>query len=217
MKGVKIMEKHNGPNQVYSKMCNLLEFMSNHPESVTDKDKNMLEKLYSLLCKTMGISEHSQWRIEWKVDKWADTARKLAGLDPDEVAIETQNIILDSGATELLKLISGTGGTPYNATNAYIYVGTDDTPENAAQVGILATGNNRSYAALDAGYPVVNGRQVIYRASFGDTSANFPWREASIVNGTGVNAVAMNRKVSSLGTKSSGTWTLQITISLTST
>lgn len=203
-------------NTVYKKMRDLLDKMSEHPELVTDDDRSALEKLYSLLCKTLGISEHSQWCVEWRVEKWADTARKLAGYAPDDVAFEAQNIILDSGANEMLKIISGTGGTPYNAENSFIYVGTDDTPENAAQSGILATGNNRAYAALDTGYPVVNGRQVIYRASFGDTSANFPWREASIINGTGPNAIAMNRKVTSLGTKVSGTWTLQITISLTS-
>lgn len=201
---------------LYEKMDELLDKMREHPECVTEQDRDMLGKLYSKICKSLGISEHTQWRITWQVEKWADTARKLAGFEPDEVAIETQNIILDSGANEILKLISGTGGTVYSNANSYIYVGTDNTAENAAQVGVLATGSNRAHAAMDSAYPVVNGRQVIYRASFGDNSANFQWNEASIVNGTGPNAVAMNRKVVSLGTKTTGTWTLQITISLTS-
>lgn len=203
-------------NCIYEKMCKLLDEMKNNPEAVSEDDKNKLDKLYSRLCKTMGISEHSQWRVEWKLDKWADTARKIAGFAPDETLCEAQNIILDSGANEMLKLIAGIGGTAFNAANANIYVGTDDTPENASQVGVLATGSNRAFAAMDTGYPVVNNRQVIYRASFGDTSANFAWKEAAIVNGTGANAIAMNRKVANLGTKASGTWTLQITISLTS-
>ncbi len=202
--------------KIYEKMCEVLDAMKNNPDSVTDDDMDLLNNLYSRLCKTMGISEHSQWRVEWRLEKWAETSRKLAGFEPDEVLCDSQNIILDTGANEMLKLITGTGGTAFSAANAYIYVGTSSTAENASQGGILATGNNRAYAGMDVGYPVVNGRQMIYRASFGDSSANFAWNEASIVNGTGANAVAMNRKVSNMGTKSTGTWTLQITVSLTS-
>lgn len=211
------MSENKFTSAIMERMNKLLDDFKNNPDKMTTEDKNWLEKLYSQLCKTMGISEHSQWRVEWRVEKWFDTARKLAGLEPDEVAVETQNIILDVGANEMLKLITGTGGTAYSNANTYLYVGTDSSPENASQNGVLATGNNRAYATVDAGYPTVSGRQMIYRASFGDDEANFAWNEASIVNGTGVNAIAMNRKVASLGTKTTGSWTLQITISLTST
>lgn len=204
-------------SSIMERMNKLLDDFKNNPDKMTENDRNALEKLYSQLCKTMGISEHSQWRVEWKVEKWLDTARKLAGFAPDEVAVETQNIILDVGANEMLKLITGTGGTAYSNANTYLYVGTDSSPENASQNGVLATGTNRAYATVDAGYPVVTGRQMVYRASFGDDEANFAWNEASIVNGIGTNAVSMNRKVASLGTKTTGSWTLQITISLTST
>lgn len=204
-------------NAIMERMNSLLDEFKNNPDKMTEEDKNWLEKLYSQLCKVTGISEHSQWRVEWRVEKWFDTARKLAGFEPDEIAVETQNIILDVGANEMLKLITGTGGTAYSNANTYLFVGTDSSPENASQNGVIATGNNRAYATVDAGYPVVTGRQMVYRASFGDTEANFAWNEASIVNGIGTNAVSMNRKVASLGTKTTGSWTLQITISLTST
>lgn len=201
---------------LFEKMDNELNSMLANPDNVTEEQREKLSKLYAKICKNLGISEHSQWRCEWRVEKWLDTAKKLAGLEPDEVLVEAQNIILDVGANELLKLITGTGGTAYNNANSYIYVGTDTTAENAAQSGVLATGSNKAYAAMDTGYPIVNNRQAIYRASFGDSSANFAWNEASIVNGTGANAIAMNRKVVSLGTKTTGTWTLQITLSLVS-
>lgn len=210
-------EKKNLSTAIYEKMCEVLDVMKEHPEYVTDEDIEKLNKLYSKLCKTMGISEHSQWRVDWQLEKWFDTASKLAGNAPDEVLHDSQNIILDTGANEMLKLITATpGATAFSSANAYIYVGTNTTAENASQAGVLATGTNRAFAVMDAGYPVVNERQMIFRASFGDTSANFPWNEASIVNGTGANAIAMNRKVSTMGTKASGTWTLQITVSLTS-
>lgn len=201
---------------LYGKINEVLDKMKVNPDSITDEDKSMLEKLYSNLCKAMGISEHSQWKITWRVDKWHDTARKLAGFEPDEVVIESQNIILDSGANEMLKLIAGIGGTAYSSANSYIYVGTDSTAENAAQNGILATGANRAYAKVDTGFPTVEGRTLTYQASFGEDIANFEWNEVSIVNGTGPNAVAMNRKVKSIGTKVTGTWMLKIDITLTS-
>lgn len=203
-------------NVLYEKMMSILDKMKNNPESVSNEDRGLLEKLYSALCKGLGISEHSQWRVEWRVEKWMDTAKKIAGFEPDEVICDTQNIILDSGANEMLKLITGTGGTPFSNANTYMFVGTDTTTENAAQSGIIATGSNRAYAAMESGYPVVSGRQMTFRASFGDDMANFAWNEASIVNGTGANSISMNRKVTPLGTKVTGTWTLQIIVSLTS-
>ena len=69
---------------------------------------------------------------------------------------------------------------------------------------------------MDVGYPVVSNRTLIFRASFNNDTANFEWNEAAITNGTGVGNVAINRKVSSMGTKNGGTWTLQISISLVS-
>lgn len=211
------MQNKEIATQVYNKMMDYLERMQNHPEMVTEEDTEMLNKLYSQLCKTSGISEHCQWRVEWQLDKWFCTANKEAGMPPDETLYDTQNIVLDTGATEMLKLITGTGGTAFNAANACIFVGNNSTAENASQTNVMATGSNRASASMDSGYPIVNGRQMIFRASFGETAANFAWKEAAIVNGTGANAVAMNRKVSEMGTKSSGTWTLQITVALTST
>lgn len=203
---------------MYNKLVSVLDNMKNNPDSVSDKDRSMLEKLYSNLCKGLGISEHSQWRVKWEVSKWFDSAKYFAGMNPDEVVYDTQNIILDAGANEMLKLISGTGGTPFSNANSYIFVGSDSSPESASQNGILATGDNRASAKLDNGYPAVNGRQVEYQATFGEEQANFAWNEASITNGNGTNAISMNRKVKAggLGTKTGGYWSIRITISLVS-
>ncbi len=209
--------KNDKKENALKKFLNLiLDNMLAHPGNVTAEQRNILEKMYHNLCKILGISEHSQWRVTWEVQKWSDTARKIAGFAPDEVAIETQNIIVDGGANEMLKLISGTGGTAFSNANSYIFVGTDNTVENAAQTGVIAAGNNRAYAVMDAGYPIVSGRQMVYSSSFGDDIANFAWNEVSITNGIGANSVAMNRKVSKLGTKATGTWTIRVTVSLTS-
>lgn len=211
------MSENKLSNILYEKISNVLDNMKKHPDSVTEQDRDMLGKLYSKFCKSLGISEHSQWRVEWRVEKWFDTARKMAGFEPDEIAIETQNIIVDTGAEEMLKLIAGiSGATAFSNANAYMYVGNDNSAEAATDTGVKAQGANRASAKMDSGYPAVNGRQVVYRASFGDSEANFAWNEAAITNGNGVSAIAMNRKVASLGTKATGTWTLQLTISLVS-
>lgn len=201
---------------IYNLMLDLLSKMKENPDSLTDDDKAFLTKIYSGLCKSLNFSEHSAWAVEWAVEKWHSMEEKLSGVAPYEVVSTGQNIILDAGASEMLKLICGTGGTAYNNTNAKMYVGTDTTPENASQTGVIAQSSNRAYANMDGGYPQVDGRTATFRASFGDDSANFAWNEASISNGTGVGSVAMNRKVSTMGTKSGGTWTLQMTISLVS-
>lgn len=203
-------------NIIVKKLNQLLDEMIANPNKVTDSDRDKLNSLYSKLCKALGISEHSQWRVEWRVEKWLDTAKKLAGIAPDEVSFATQNIILDGGANEMLKLITGTGGTAYSNGNARIFVGTNSTTENSAQTGVLASGSSVASAVMESGYPVVSDRQAVFRASFGDDSANFAWNELAISNGNGAGAVALNRKVDSLGTKVTGTWTLQITVSVTS-
>lgn len=203
-------------NETFAQILSLLAEMKAHPENVTEHDKVMLEQLHKSLCKATNTSEHFRWCAEWTVDKWHSMKDKLAGLAPYETVHEGQNIVLDGGANEILKLIAGTGGTAYNSTNAKIYVGTDTTSENASQTGVIASGGNKAYANMDSGYPIVDGRTATFRASFGDDSANFAWNEASITNGTGVGSIAMNRKVSSMGTKNGGTWTLQLTISLVS-
>lgn len=211
------MERNNIMDEIKNKFAEMLDRMEKNPDSVTDEDRSNLEQLYSKLCKALGISEHLQWRVHWRIEKWADTANKLLGLAPDEVLCDSQNIVLDGGANEMLKLITGTGGTPYNSTNTYIYVGSDSTPENAAQTGIIATGSEAANAIVDSGFPTVSGRTTVFAATFGDADANFDWREISVVNGTGANAVALNRKQGTFGTKATGTWTVQISISLTST
>lgn len=203
--------------KIYSKFVEMLDRMERNPDDVTDADRANLESLYSKLCKALGISEHLQWRVHWRIEKWADTANKLLGLAPDEVLCDSQNIVLDGGANEMLKLITGTGGTAYNSANTYIYVGSDNTPENAAQTGIIATGANAANAPVDSGYPTVSGRTMVFAATFGDNVANFEWREISVVNGTGSSAVSLNRKAGDFGTKATGTWTIQISISLVST
>lgn len=203
-------------NSVTKKFQELLDEMSRNPEKVTPSDENFLKAIFFKLCKALKFSEHSAWKVEYQVSKWNSLKEKMQGVAPYEVVNAGQNIILNDGANEMLKVICGTGGSPYNAANAKIYVGTDSTPENASQTGVLASGGNKAYANMDSGYPIVSGRTATFQATFSESAANFAWNEASITNGTGVGNKAMNRKVATMGTKVNGAWTIQITVSLVS-
>jgi len=203
----------------YKAISAMLERAASNPEGLSDAQKEQLKSLRALLNKALGFSEHVAWEVRWRVEKFLSKTLDdvlSSGEKPYEVCTDVQNIILDTGANEMLKLIGGvSGAVAFSAANAKIYVGDDATAEAASQTGVLAT-TNKAYAAMDAGYPSVSGRTIVFRASFDDSTANFAWRESAVTNGSGVGAISMNRKVSSLGTKVTGTWTLQITISLTS-
>lgn len=203
----------------YRAISGILEKIAAKAENLTDAQKEELKSLRSTLNRALAFSEHVAWEVHWRVEKFLSKTFDevlASGEQPYEVCSDVQNIILDTGANEMLKLIGGvSGATAFSAANAKIYVGSDSTAEAASQTGVIAT-TNKAYAAMDSGYPSVSGRTIVFRASFDDASANFAWNEAAITNGSGAGAIAMNRKVSALGTKTTGTWTLQLTISLTS-
>lgn len=203
-------------NPIFLLMKDLLSEIEKNPEKLNEKDRDILENIFQSLKKPLNISEHVSWAVEWVVEKWNNLEEKAKGIAPYEVIRSGQNIVLNDGATEMLKLISGTGGTAYNNANAKIYVGTSATSENASQTGVVASGASKAYANIDSGYPKVEGRTVTYRATFSEGSANFEWNEVALANGTGSGSVAMNRKVSPMGTKNGGAWTMQLTISLLS-
>ena len=206
-------------SMAYKTISAMLERAAENPAGLNDAQKEQLKSLRALLNKALAFSEHVAWEVHWRVEKFLSKTLDdvlSSGEKPYEVCTDVQNIILDTGANEMLKLIGGvSGAVAFSAANAKIYVGDDATAEAASQAGVLAT-TNKAFAAMDAGYPSVSGRTIVFRASFDDSSANFAWRESAVTNGSGVGAISMNRKVSSLGTKVTGTWTLQITISLTS-
>ena len=204
------MSENKITDKLFERVSEVLDNMKKNPDSVTEKDRNLLSNLYSKICKPLGISEHCRWEVKWQVEKWFDTARKLAGFEPDEIAYDTQNIVVNGGAELILKLITGTaaGANAYDSENAKIIVGSSATPATASDTSIAGGAS----ANMEPSYPQVNSREMVFRSSFGDGEANFAWNEIGVTNG----ATLMNRKVVDMGTKNQGTWTVQLTITLTS-
>lgn len=151
---------------------------------------------------------------KWTIKRYANKEEHRKGNNYSESIIEG-NLLLDAGATNILELITG-NGTPvvWNNANARIGVGDSSTAEDSSQTGLVAA-TNKAWVAMEATYPQVSGQTATWRAVFDGTTANFDWREFTIVNTSDDTGINLNRKVSSQGTKASGQiWTLDFSITL---
>ncbi|GAH96133.1 unnamed protein product, partial [marine sediment metagenome] len=94
---------------------------------------------------------------------------------------------------------------------AQIGVGDSTTAADATQTDLQAA-TNKTYKGMESGYPTSTSQKATFKASFGSSEANYAWEEWVVKQST--SAICLNRKVESLGTKSTGTWTLEVEISL---
>ena len=105
-------------------------------------------------------------------------------------------------------------GSPtfYTNANAYLGVGDSTTAYAAAQTDLQAT-TNKLRKAMDAGYPTTTNNVLVFKATFGTGDANFTWAEWAVFNASS-GGTMLCRKVEALGAKSSGTWVLTGTVTL---
>lgn len=123
------------------------------------------------------------------------------------------NLLLNEGIQELWDLAIAAGGTTaYNNANADIGVGDSNTAEVATQTDLQAS-TNKLFKAMVATYPIRTNQTVDFRSDFLTAEANYAWQEWSVRNGNTRNK-NLNRKVQALGTKSTGTWTLTASITI---
>jgi len=133
---------------------------------------------------------------------------------PYDVIHQEHNCLLNSGINEMWDLITGevSGASHiYDNAAAQIGVGDDDTAADPAQTDLQA-GSNKTYKAMEGGYPTSTSQKATFKSSFGSSDANYAWKEWVVKQST--STICLNRKVESLGTKSSGTWTLEVDITL---
>ena len=163
--------------------------------------------------------EAAHWKVHWRVDKYHEDAalydeREFAELfKPYETVEGEGNLLLNEGINAIWTLVCGGSETAFNNANARLGVG-DSTAAAAATQTDLQAATNKLYKGMVAGYPVFGSNQkVTFQAQFTSTEANFTWNEWSVDNGATA-AKNLNRKVESLGTKSGGTWTLTVDITL---
>lgn len=188
-----------------------------------------------------GAWETIRYQTIWTCEKWSedicDFARKSLGLakdaavgsvqllgiaPPDECEVIYGNILVNEGIQRMLDLLIGAGGTTFANANAFIGVGDTATAAAATDTELLATANaaNRFYKGMVATWPQRTSQTVDWKSDFTTTEANFAWQEwtvaagATTASGSGflVGTTNLNRKVQSLGTKASGTWTMTASI-----
>lgn len=186
--------------------------------------------------------EHFFGSTIWTCEKWSEDAcdfvRRNLGIDlpedvssanlrkivgpAEELIVIEGNLLLNEGIARVLDLAIGAGGTAYNAAGAFIGVGDSNTAESASQTDLQAA-SNHFYKGMNATYPSRASQTLSFQSDFTSAEANYAWAEwtisagATSASGSGflVGTTNLNRKVSALGTKATGTWTLtgQVTLS----
>lgn len=169
--------------------------------------------------------ERVGWGVKWQVEKFAKKDILDAGMGlltpspelkklilPYDVIEGEGNLLLNEGIAEAWLLITGGAGTAYNNANSYLAVGNSATAADPTDTDLL--GASKFYAAVTATWPQITAQTCQWKADFTDAQANFAWEEWSVCNASSGTGENLNRKVASLGTKASGTWTLTVDITL---
>lgn len=158
------------------------------------------------------------WNVLATIEKWHDTADYDAGLAPDEVVTDRDNLLLNAGITRMLNLLIASGATQaFDPTHCRIAVGDSNTAASASQTDVQAV-TNKYYKLCSS--DTVSAQTLTVVATFGTAVANFAWQEWGIDQGTADSATTgvapmLNRKVTSLGTKASGaTWVFTVAITI---
>ncbi|MDA8087426.1 MAG: hypothetical protein M0Z75_12065 [Nitrospiraceae bacterium] len=162
----------------------------------------------------MEIKSGLRWKGRIRIEKFAEGVDPATGT-PYEV-VECGNLALTAGMNEIWKLVTGQGGTAFTNANALIGIG-DSTAAPAAGQTDLQAATNKTYIAMNGGYPTVPASgQVQFQATFGSAQANYAWNEAVVKNNT--SGICLNRTTNGgtgFGTKVAGTtWTTTFTLSL---
>jgi len=167
----------------------------------------------------MSKQDVAQWLCHYRLSKYHQDIKPYRGREdefhrlfkPYEVIEGEGNCLLNSGIDEMWDLITGDSSNHFDNTNAQIGVGDSDTAAEATQTDLQAA-TNKTYKGMETGYPTSTSQKATFKASFGSDEANYAWNEWVVKQST--SGKCLNRKVESLGTKSTGTWTLEVSVTL---
>lgn len=188
----------------------------------------------------MEAGDFISWNPVAMVEKWDDdqvawVARKTGFQNPDgrmlnhfvapyEVRYSYGNLLTTAGLNRLTSLLNGAGGQAATNTATRLGVGNSNTAAAVGQTDLQAAAGagNRQFKVMDATFPSQSNGVLTAKATYPTGEANFVWNEwcldigaPTVADGTTVNALMLNRKVESLGTKASGSWALTVTVTIT--
>ncbi len=167
----------------------------------------------------MERQEAAGWLCRFKLSKYRQDIEPYRGKEsefhrlftPYEVWEGEGNCLLNTGIDEMWDLVTGAASNHFDNSNAQVGVGDSTTAADATQTDLQAA-TNKTYKGMESGYPTSTSQKATFKSSFGVDDANYAWNEWVIKQST--SAKCLNRKVESLGTKSGGTWTLEVYITL---
>jgi hypothetical protein len=167
----------------------------------------------------MKNKDTARWLCRYRLSKYHQDITPYRGSEaefygrfrPYEVIEGEGNCLLDTGIDEMWDLVTGGSANHFDSTYAQVGVGDSSTAADASQTDLQAA-TNKTYNGMESGYPTSTDQKATFKASFGDSEANYVWNEWVVKQSS--SAKCLNRKVESLGTKSSGTWTLEVSITL---
>jgi len=172
------------------------------------------------------VREYANWQMKARLFKYKEDITPFAKLGrealfhklfkPYEVIEQEGNCLLNTGIDEIWDLVTGAQvqtNREFSEANAQIGVGNSNTAADPTDTDLI--GASKCYKAMEGGYPTSTTQKATFKSSFGSADANYAWEEWVVksVSGTPTN-ICLNRKVESLGTKSTGTWTLEVDITL---
>jgi hypothetical protein len=167
----------------------------------------------------MKKKESAGWLCRFRLSKYREDIEPYRGAEaeferrfkPYQVIEGEGNCLLNSGIDEMWDLIAGDSANHFNNAGTQIGVGDSNTAASPTQTDLQAA-TNKTYKAMDSGYPASTTQKATFKASFGAGDANSPWNEWVVKQAT--SGKCLNRKVEALGTKAGGTWTLEVNITL---
>jgi hypothetical protein len=182
----------------------------------------------STAAPTLDRAEEISWGVRWSVHKlegeW--TGEQLdAGEVPADALLELLegegNMLMIGGSSALWQRLIGTAITAFDNSNARIGVGDSTTAAADTQTDLIAA-TNKLRKAMDATYPshtdstsVAGAKTITFRATFATGDANFAWQEWGVFNAGPTGGRMLNRKVESLGTKTSAqSWVFTVSLTL---
>ena len=113
----------------------------------------------------------------------------------------------------LMTIASVETNTSLTLSNLYSDTGGAGAASEISPTETDLAGGSKTYKGMESGFPTSTAQKATFKSSFGSSDANYVWNEWVVKQST--SAKCVNRKVSSMGTKASGsTWTLEITIML---
>lgn len=163
--------------------------------------------------------ETAGWKCRFRLSKYREDIGSYRGREaefhrlfvPYEVREGEGNCLLNTGINEIWDLVTGDSASHFDNTEAQIGVGDATTGADPDQTDLQAE-TNKTYKGMESGYPISTAQNATFKASFGTDDGNYTWNEWVIRNAS--SEICLNRKVESLGTKSGGTWTIEVEVSL---